>query len=102
MGFPSDTAEKNLPAMQEMKETRVQFLGLEDTDEEEMATHSSILAWTILWTEEPGGLQYKGMQRAGHGWATEHTHKYCVNGKLVYYSFITGLIFSRLFTEIYP
>ena len=44
MDFPSDTAEKNLPAMQEMKETRVQFLGLEDTDEEEMATHSSILA----------------------------------------------------------
>ena len=44
MGFPSDSAGRNLLAMQETKETWVQFLGLEDTDEEEMATHSSILA----------------------------------------------------------
>ena len=45
---------KNLPAMQE---TRVQFLGREDSLEKEMANHSSILAWEIPWTEEPGGLQ---------------------------------------------
>ena len=45
---------KNLPAMQE---TRVQPLGQEDPLEKEMATHSSILAWEIPWTEEPGGLQ---------------------------------------------
>ena len=45
---------KNLPAMQE---TQVQSLGREDTLEEEMATHCSILAWGIPWTEEPGGLQ---------------------------------------------
>ena len=44
---------KNLPAMQE---TKVQSLGWEDPLEEEMATHSSILAWRIPWTEEPGGL----------------------------------------------
>ena len=44
--------EKNLPAMQE---TRVQSLGREDSLEKRMATHSSILAWRILWTEEPGG-----------------------------------------------
>ena len=44
---------KNLPAMQE---TQVQFLGQEDPLEKEMATHSSILAWRIPWTEEPGGL----------------------------------------------
>ena len=44
---------KNLPAMQE---TRIQFLGWEDPLEEGMATHSNILAWRILWTEEPGGL----------------------------------------------
>ena len=44
---------KNLPAMQE---TRVQFLGWEDALENEMATHSSILAWRTPWTEEPGGL----------------------------------------------
>ena len=44
---------KNLPAMQE---TQVQFLGWEDTLEKEMAIYSSILAWRIPWTEEPGGL----------------------------------------------
>ena len=44
----------NLPAMQE---TQVQFLGEEDPLEKEMATYSSILAWRISWTEEPGGLQ---------------------------------------------
>ena len=54
---------KNLPAMQE---TQVQFLGREDTLEKGMATHSSILAWRIPWTEEPGGLQSTGSQRVGH------------------------------------
>ena len=43
--------------MQEMQETQVQYLGWEDPLEEEMTTHSSILAWKIPWTEEPGGLQ---------------------------------------------
>ena len=51
---------KNLPAMQE---ARVQSLGWEDPPEEGMATHSRILAWRILWTEEPGGLQSMGLQR---------------------------------------
>ena len=54
---------QNLPAMQETQETQVRSLGLEDPLEEEMATHSSILAWKIPWTEEPGGLQSKGPQR---------------------------------------
>ena len=44
-----------------MQETWIQFLGWEDPLEEEMATHSSILAWKILWTEEPGRLQPMGM-----------------------------------------
>ena len=48
---------KNLPAMQETQEIRVQFLRQEDLLGKEMATHSSILAWEIPWTEEPGGLQ---------------------------------------------
>ena len=56
---------KNLPAVQE---TRVWFLGWEDPLEKEMATHSSILAWRIPWTEEPSGLQSKGSQRVGHNW----------------------------------
>ena len=54
---------KNLPAMQE---TWVQSLGQEDPLEKEMATHSSILAWKIPWTEEPGGLQSIGSQKVGH------------------------------------
>ena len=58
-----------------MKETRVQSLGQEDPLEEEMATCSSILAWEILWTEEPGGLQSRGSQRVREVDATEHTHK---------------------------
>ena len=53
---------KNLPAVQE---TWVRSLGWEDPLEKEMATHSSILAWKISWTEEPGGLQSMGSQRAG-------------------------------------
>ena len=56
-------AVKPLPAM---RETWVRFLGLEDPLEKEMATHSSILAWKIPWTEEPGGLQSTGSQRLGH------------------------------------
>ena len=44
----------------------VQLLGQEDPLEEEMATHSSILAWKIPWTGEPGGLQFMGLQTAGH------------------------------------
>ena len=46
-----------------MQETWVQFLGQEDPLEKEMATHSSILAWEVLWTEEPGRLQSMGKQR---------------------------------------
>ena len=54
---------KNLPAMQE---TWVQSLGWENALEEGMATHASILAWRIPWTEEPGGLQSMGSQGVGH------------------------------------
>ena len=56
-------AIKKLPVM---RETSVQSLGLEDPLEEDMATHSSILAWKILWTEEPGGLQSMVLQRVVH------------------------------------
>ena len=54
---------KNLPAKQEMWAVS---LGREDPLEKEMATRSSILAWKIPWTEEPGGLQSRGSQRIGH------------------------------------
>ena len=73
---------KNLCAMQE---TRVQYLGQEDGLEKGMATHSSILAWRILWIEEPGGLQSMGWQRVRHDWVTNtHTHTH-THTKLGYF-----------------
>ena len=60
--------------MQETQETQVQSLGWEDSLEEGMATHSSIVAWEIPWTEEPGGLHFTGSQRVRHDWVTECAH----------------------------
>ena len=57
-----------------MQETRVPSLGWEGPLEEEMATHSSILAWEIQCTEEPGGLQSMGLQRVGHSHSHSHGH----------------------------
>ena len=65
-GFPGGSVVKNLPAVQEPQEMRVQSLGQEDPLGDGMATHSSILAWRISWTEGPGGLQPTGSQRIGH------------------------------------
>ena len=62
---------KNPPAKQEMQ---VLSLVQEDRLKEEMATHSSILAWEIPWTEEPGRLQSRMSQKVRQGLATEHTH----------------------------
>ena len=56
--------------MQEMQETWVPSLGLEDPLDKEMAAHSSILAWKIPWAEKPGGLQSKGLQKT---WLSTHT-----------------------------
>ena len=60
-GFLDGSDHKELPAMQE---TWVQFLSQEDPLEEEMGTHSSILAWKILWTEEPGGTHSRGYKES--------------------------------------
>ena len=65
MGFPNGSAGKGSSAMQDT-ETWVQSLDQEDPLKEKMATYSSILAWEIQWTEEPGGLQAEGLQRVGH------------------------------------
>jgi len=62
---------KNMPVIQE---TQVQFLGQEDPLEKGMVTHSSIVAWRIPWTEEPGGLQSMGLQRVGNNLVT-NTHR---------------------------
>ena len=61
--------------MQEKQEKQVRRLGWEDPLEEEMATHSSILAWEIPWIVEPGGLQSMGSQRVGHNLATEQQYQ---------------------------
>ena len=68
MGFPGGSALRTHLPMQEMQ---IQSLGWEDPLEEEMPTHSSILAWEIPGTEEPARLQFMGSQRVGHDLATE-------------------------------
>ena len=68
----------NMPAMQETQETRVWSLGWEDPLEKEIASHSSILAWEIPWTEEPGGLQFMGSQRDTTEWLTLHSPSFSV------------------------
>ena len=83
---------KNLSAVQE---TQVQSLGQEDPLEKKMATHSSILAWEILWTEEPGRLQTIRLQSVGHDLATEHHHQ------SIDLRIISLLVFSILFKNFY-
>ena len=81
---------KNPPTKQE---TQVWSLGQEDPLKWEMATHFSVLAWRIPWTEEPDRLQSMGLQRVRHNWATNththtHTHTECALKVLLIYSVI--------------
>ena len=67
MSFPGGTCGKRIRlSVQEMQETRVRSLGQEDPLEKGMATHCSILAQRIQWTQEPGGLQSMGLRRVRH------------------------------------
>ena len=68
-GFPRGSAVMTPPAIQEMQEMRVPSPGREDLLEKGMVTHSSILAWRIPWTEEPGELQSIGLQRVRHDYS---------------------------------
>ena len=70
---------KNLPAMQQ---TQVQFLGRDDLLQKEMATHSSILAWEIPWTEKPGGLQSTGRKRVGYDLVTNPSMGVLLEGEV--------------------
>ena len=74
-GFLDGSAVKKLPAIQELQEPRVWFLGWEDPLEEGMVTHSSILALRISWTEDPGGLQFQGVTKSQTQlkWLSMHT-----------------------------
>ena len=81
-----------------MRETWVWSRGREDPLEKGMATHSSILAWEIPWTEEPGGLHSKGLQRVRRDWATEHNPIY-INAQLfwgVYSKWLGGDSVSKI------
>ena len=69
LGFPGGANNKEPLPMQETEETWIWSLSWGDRLEEDMATHSSILAWRIPWGEEPGGLQFMELQRVGHNWS---------------------------------
>ena len=71
---------KNLPTM---RETQVRSLGQEDPLEKGVAAHSSILAWRILWTEEPGGLQSMGLQNVRHDQVTKTHTCNCISAESV-------------------
>ena len=66
LGFSGGSVVKNPYAMPETQEMRVGSLGREDPLEKGMTNHSSVLAWKVLWTEKPGGLQSIGLQRIRH------------------------------------
>ena len=66
MTLPTSLVAQMVKRLLTMWETRVQSLGREDLLEKEIAIHSSVLAWKIRWTEEPGRLQSVGSQRVGH------------------------------------
>ena len=74
LDFPGGSVGKNSPAMQETETGVISPGGREDPLEEEIATHSSILAWRIPWTKVPGGLQSVGSQRVGRDLGTGQEH----------------------------
>ena len=68
--------------------------------EEDTATHSTVLAWKIPWTEEPGGLQFMGLQRVGHDWATKHTRRpdmiwFDIIGCIWHYTLRTPCVYNK-------
>ena len=80
MGFPGGSVVKNLPANAELQEMWAQSLCQEDSLEEEIATHSSILVWKMPWTEEPGRLHSPwGHKRVRYDWVIEHRQGYFCN-----------------------
>ena len=89
---------KNLP----LQETQVWSLGWEDPLEEEMTNHSSILAWRIPWTEEPGGLQSMELQRVEQDWETyTHTHTHTVDLQCCVTLRCTAQWFKHIFVSMY-
>ena len=88
--------EKNLLPMQR---TRVQSLDQENPLEKEMATHSSILAWRIPWTEEPGGLQSMGLQRVRHNWTTSLSFLSDIGNFVIHFVSLLALSVRKISAE---
>ena len=88
--------------MQETQERQVWPLGLEDPLEKKMATHFSILAWKIPWTEEPGGLQSMGSQRVRHDWVTGHTFCFISGWNFFFFFFNVAETFFTKHPTYFP
>ena len=86
--------------MQETQETQIQSLGWEDLLKKEMATFSSILAWRIPWTEEPGGLQFMGSHRIEHTCTIEHTWTYTHIDVSIRSQFIDFFLFQFIWSKM--
>ena len=82
--FPGGTVVKNLPGSAGDPRDVVWSLGQENPLESEVATHPSILAWKILWTEEPGGLQSMRLKRIGHNWTCTQGIQVLANFLIIY------------------
>ena len=112
IGFASLVAQR-LKCLPAMRETWVWSLGGEDPLEKEMATHSSILAWRIPWTEELGGLQSTGSQRVGHDWQLHFHFHVCAHsaiqscptlrphGLVPWTYYVCSLIYINICNKIY-
>ena len=99
-GFPGGTRGKESACQcRRHKETWVWSLGWEDLLEKEVTTHSSIPAWRIPWTEEPGGLQFMGSQRVGHDWS-DWASKY-IHSDPVYFNCYTELHYRNKLQSIF-
>ena len=83
-----------------MQETQVWYQGWEDPLKKGMAAHSSIPAWRIPWTEEPGGLQSVGLQRVRHDWATNTFHYSYTERCLLKHGFKLLFIFKLIFIGV--
>ena len=87
---------ENPPAMQETRETCVRSLVWKDPLEEEMATHSSVLAWKIPWSEKPGGLQSMVRKRLDTTERLTHTQAACIFSRLILCQLLHLLLFSSI------
>ena len=100
-GLSGGSVVKNLPANIREQETQDWSPGWKDPLEKEMATHSSILAWKIPWTEEPGRLQSMGSHRLRHDWMTEYNTVLTLKKEIKCHS-IEGVMSTRLINQNLP